>query len=254
MTSLNPLHTTMQNIYNQLSNQVQSTKPGWADADVAQRLGVPAGLVQDLRNDVTAVVDGHDPEKTAANLLKGLQKLQTFVGSQGSYGNADVKELPADLGPDRDGIALVMGKDGRPEQVKMAKELPADSGPDRDGISLVMGKNGQPEQVKMAKELPADSGPDRDGISLVMGKDGQPEQISSTEAQRLESQASGSVEAKSDKVVSYLKEFLEAGATGNNAEQALKGLRDAMQHLFDDIANNPVQVRKALMNSIRSQA
>ena len=214
----------MQNIYNQLSNQVQSTKPGWADADAAQRLGVPAGLVQDLRNDVTAVVDGHDPEKTAANLLKGLQKLQTFVGSQGSYGNADVKELPADLGPDRDGISLVMGKDGRPEQVKMAKELPADSGPDRDGISL------------------------------VMGKDGQPEQISSTEAQRLESQASGSVEAKSDKVVSYLKEFLEAGATGNNAEQALKGLRDAMQHLFDDIANNPVQVRKALMNSIRSQA
>jgi len=224
MTSLNPLHTTLQNFYNQLSNQVLSNKPGQPEADVAQRLGVPAGLVQDLRNDVKAVIDGHDPEKAVANLLKGLQKLQAFVSPQGLRGNADAKERPAGLEPSRDGIDFVMGKDGHPEQVKMAKERPA----------------GQE--------------PSSDGIGFVMGEDGQPKQISSTEAQYLDSQSSGSVQAKSDKVVSYLKQFLEAGATGNNAEQALEGLREAMQNLFDDVANNPDQVRKALMNSIRSQA
>ncbi|MBO0496485.1 hypothetical protein [Pseudomonas sp. Marseille-Q1929] len=277
---------TMQNLYNQLSNLAQSNKPGQPDANVTQRLGLPEGLLQDLRHDLKAVLDGRNPDKAVDNLLKGLQKFQEFVRPEDSGSNKVAKEWPADKEFPSDGIAFVMGKNGQPEQVKMPKEWPADkelpsnamhlvkgkngqteqvnmpkewpAGKElpSDAMHLVKGKNGQTEQVKMAKERPAGLGPSRDGIDFVMGKDGKPKQVSPTESQYLKSQASGSLEAKSDNVIANLKKFLDASANGENAGQTLEAVRGAIKDLVGSgaLANNPEQVRKALMESIRANA
>lgn len=229
MTSLNPLNspqTTMQDLYNQLSEQAQSNKPGQLDANVTQRFGLPKGLLQDLRHDLKAVLDGGNPDKAVDNLLKGLQKFQAFVSPEKSGSNTMAKEWPA------------------------GKELPS------DGIQLVKGKDGQSEQVNMAKEWPAGKELPSDGTYWVKGEDGKPKQVSSNESQYLESQASGSVQAKSDNVISNLKKFLDASANGENAGQALEAVRGAIEDLVGSgaLANNPEQVRKALMESIRANA
>ena len=149
MTSINPLNTTIQNLYNQLSNQVQSNKPGQFDANVTQRLGLPEGLIQNLRNDINAVINGGSPEKAIDNLLKGLQKFQAFVTRENTGNNTIAKEWPAgkELPSNTVKFSELEANNGRvAKEWPAGKELPSNSAK----LSELEANNG-----RMAKEWPA---------------------------------------------------------------------------------------------------
>lgn len=217
-----------------------ATAKDWPTGIEPPRHGVTIPDLQGKGGVATEWPTGTEPPKNAV-------KLSDLQGEGGA-----AKEWPAGKELPKNAVKL----SDLQSNSRTAEQRPAGLEPSRDGIDFVMGKNGQPEQVKMAKERPADLGPARDGISFVKGKNGQPEQVSSTETKHLESKAPGSVEAMSDNVVATLKKFLEVSATGGNADQALKAVRGAVQTLIDSgvLANNPEQARDALTKSIREQA
>ncbi|KFF45421.1 hypothetical protein JH25_16965, partial [Pseudomonas sp. BRG-100] len=149
MSSINQLQTTLQNIYNQVGANVPASKAGLIDHNVLHNLGLSANLLQNLRNDLSAVANGSNPERALNNLMSGLQQIS---GST----NARAKEWPADKLLPEGGVHLVKGADGQPEAVTAAKEWPAGKPQPEGGVHLVKGTDGQPEAVTAAKEWPVD--------------------------------------------------------------------------------------------------
>ncbi|UEH08065.1 hypothetical protein [Pseudomonas sp. HN8-3] len=170
MSSINQLQTTLQNIYNQVGANVPASKAGLIDHNVLHNLGLSANLLQNLRNDLSAVANGSNPERALNNLMSGLQQIS---GST----NARAKEWPADKLLPEGGVHLVKGADGQPEAVTAAKEWPAGKPLPEGGVHLVNGADGQPEAVTAAKEWPVDKPLPEGGVHLVKGADGQPEAV-----------------------------------------------------------------------------
>ena len=280
MTSINPLNTTIQNLYNQLSNQVQSNKPGQFDANVTQRLGLPEGLIQNLRNDINAVINGGSPEKAIDNLLKGLQKFQAFVTREHTGNNTIAKEWPAgkelpsntvkfsELEANNGRVAKEWpaGEERPSNSVKlseleanngrMAKEWPAGEELPSNSVKLseLEANNGRTaEEWPAGKEYPAGT----QFKTLVMGEDGKPREVSSSEMQQHGWEIpNSSVQTIADTVVSKLKAFLNAEASGADLGQVSADLRSAVQSLIDNgsLDSNPDGVRDALRKSIQEHA
>lgn len=209
MTSVNQLQNTVQTFINQLNSHEQSQKTGQVGANAAHSSQIPTWLMQDLRNDVKAVLDGTNPDKSVANLLKSLQTLQTYIGRESSRSDGAAKEWPA------------------------GKELPS------GGVGIIKGKDGQPIVVGPVKQWTGDG--EMPGAVSLTG---------------LQSKTSKSLDDKADTVASTLKKLLDGGATGADARRVLADLRSAIQDLVGvgTTASDAEQVRKALVNSLQSQA
>lgn len=209
MTSVNQLQNTVQTFINQLNSHEQSQKTGQVGANAAHSSQIPTWLMQDLRNDVKAVLDGTNPDKSVANLLKSLQTLQTYIGRESSRSDGAAKEWPA------------------------GKELPS------GGVEIIKGKDGQPIVVGPVKQWTGDG--EMPGAVSLKG---------------LQSKTSKSLDDKADTVASTLKKLLDGGATGADARRVLADLRSAIQDLVGvgATASDAEQVRKALVNSLQSQA
>lgn len=216
MSSINQLQTTLQNIYNQVGANVPASKAGLIDHNVLHNLGLSANLLQNLRNDLSAVANGSNPERALNNLMSGLQQIS---GST----NARAKEWPADKLLPEGGVHLVKGADGQPEAVTAAKEWPVDKPLPEGGVHLVKGEDGQPKEVDA-------SGVPRSDLANVPS----------------------SVQASADAVISNLVEVLGVQAAGGDISQASAKMRTALDSLFD--RTNPTQVRDALRNSINELA
>ena len=216
MSSINQLQTTLQNIYNQVGANVPASKAGLIDHNVLHNLGLSANLLQNLRNDLSAVANGSNPERALNNLMSGLQQIS---GST----NARAKEWPADKLLPEGGVHLVKGTDGQPEAVIAAKEWPVDKPLPEGGVHLVKGEDGQPKEVDA-------SGVPRSDLANVPS----------------------SVQASADAVISNLFEVLGVQAAGGDISQASAKMRTALDSLFD--RTNPTQVRDALRNSINELA
>ena len=216
MSSINQLQTTLQNIYNQVGANVPASKAGLIDHNVLHNLGLSANLLQNLRNDLSAVANGSNPERALNNLMSGLQQIS---GST----NARAKEWPADKLLPEGGVHLVKGADGQPEAVTAAKEWPVDKPLPEGGVHLVKGEDGQPKEVDA-------SGVPRSDLANVPS----------------------SVQASADAVISNLFEVLGVQAAGGDISQASAKMRTALDSLFD--RTNPTQVRDALRNSINELA
>lgn len=199
----------MQTFINQLNSHEQSQKTGQVGANAAHSSQIPTWLMQDLRNDVKAVLDGTNPDKSVANLLKSLQTLQTYIGRESSRSDGAAKEWPA------------------------GKELPS------GGVEIIKGKDGQPIVVGPVKQWTGDG--EMPGAVSLKG---------------LQSKTSKSLDDKADTVASTLKKLLDGGATGADARRVLADLRSAIQDLVGvgATASDAEQVRKALVNSLQSQA
>jgi hypothetical protein len=220
MNSINPLQTPRQDPYSQTSANFQNTRTGLTDPNVLHNLGLNANLLQDLRNDLSAVSNGSNPERALNNLMAGLQQLL-------ASSNGGAKEWPA------------------------GKELP------EGGRSFVKGDDGQPKEVFLAKEWPAGKELPEGGRSFVKGDDGQPKEFDASQAQRRELENSNvTLQTSADAVISSLKELLGAQAAGGEISQPAANLRSALQLLLGDssFANNSEQLRNALRNSINSPA
>ncbi|QOY71178.1 hypothetical protein [Pseudomonas sp. OST1909] len=87
MNSIN-LQTTLQNLYNQVGAHVPTSKARLIDPNVLHNLGLSANLLQNLRNDLSGVANGSNPERALNNLMSGLKQVS---GSS----NALAKEWPA---------------------------------------------------------------------------------------------------------------------------------------------------------------
>ena len=246
MSSINQLQTTLQNIYNQVGANVPASKAGLIDHNVLHNLGLSANLLQNLRNDLSAVANGSNPERALNNLMSGLQQIS---GST----NARAKEWPADKLLPEGGVHLVKGADGQPEAVTAAKEWPVDKPLPEGGVHLVKGTDGQPEAVIAAKEWPVDKPLPEGGVHLVKGEDGQPKEVDASGVPRSDlANVPSSVQASADAVISNLFEVLGVQAAGGDISQASAKMRTALDSLFD--RTNPTQVRDALRNSINELA
>jgi len=219
MTSINPLQTTHQDPYSQAGANFQNTRTGLTDPNFLHNLGLTANLLQNLSNDLSAVINGSNPERALNNLMVGLQQLLTSS-------NGGAKEWPAGQEMPEGGKSFVKGNDGQPKEVIPAKEWPA------------------------GKEMP------EGGKSFVKGNDGQPKEFDASEARRRELENSNvTLQASADAVISSLKALLNAQATGGEMSQPAANLRSALELLGDPFfANNAEQLRNALRNSINSQA
>ena len=263
MTSINQLQNTVQTFIHQLNSHEQSRKTGQVGANAANSSQVPTWLMQDLRNDVKAVLDGANPDKSVANLLKSLQTLQTYIGSESSRSDAAAKEWPAGKGLPSSGTLYVKGDDGQTKKIDLPKHWTGD-GEKPGAVKLT-----DLEAKRGAKEWPADKPLPSGGTHYVKGDDGQPKKVDLAEEWTgegmmpgavnladLQSKTPKSVDEKADTVASTLKTLLDGGATGADAQQVLADLRSAIQDLVGvgATASGAEQVRKALVNSLQSLA
>ncbi|NWD25093.1 hypothetical protein HX864_17605 [Pseudomonas yamanorum] len=250
MNSINPLQTPRQDPYSQTSANFQNTRTGLTDPNVLHNLGLNANILQDLRNDLSAVSNGSNPERALNNLMAGLQQLL-------ASSNGGAKEWPAGKELPEGGRSFVKGDDGQPKEVFLAKEWPAGKELPEGGRSFVKGDDGQPKEVFPAKEWPAGKELPEGGKSFVKGNDGQPKEFDASQAQRRELENSNvTLQTSADAVISSLKELLGAQAAGGEISQPAANLRSALQLLLGDssFANNSEQLRNALRNSINSPA
>ncbi|PMV24386.1 MULTISPECIES: hypothetical protein [unclassified Pseudomonas] len=119
MTSVNPQQTTLQNQYNQIGANLQSTKPVLTAPNFLHDMGLNANLLHNLRNDLDAVINGSVPDRALTNLVAGFQQLLTsFSGG--------AKEWPADKVIPEGGKFFVKGSDGLLKEITPPKERPAD--------------------------------------------------------------------------------------------------------------------------------
>ncbi|WP_017738453.1 hypothetical protein [Pseudomonas sp. CBZ-4] len=263
MTSVNQLQNTVQTFINQLNSHEQSQKTGQVGANAAHSSQIPTWLMQDLRNDVKAVLDGTNPDKSVANLLKSLQTLQTYIGRESSRSDGAAKEWPAGKELPSGGVEIIKGKDGQPIVVGPAKQWTGDA--------TMPGEVKLTDEAAMrgVKEWPADKELPSGGVEIIKGKDGQPivvgpvkqwtgdgEMPGAVSLKGLQSKTSKSLDDKADTVASTLKKLLDGGATGADARRVLADLRSAIQDLVGvgATASDAEQVRKALVNSLQSQA
>ncbi len=280
MTSINPLQTTLHNLYNQIGANLQNTKPLLTSPNILHDMGLTPNLLQNLRNDLGAVMNRSNPERALDNFMAGLQQLLAF-----SSGGA--KEWPADKEMPEGGKFFVKGSDGQPKEVTPAKEWPAGKELPADAkyMDFTKGDNGQPKEVTSAKEWPAgkelpadakymdftkgDNGQPKEVTSakewpagkelpadakymdFIKGENGQPKEVEASVGQRSLNLA---VQAYTDPVVTSLKALLNAEFAGADIAQVSAELRSVLQALFDNapLASNPDLVRNALRESIRS--
>ena len=248
MTSINPLQTTLHSLYNQIGANLQNTKPLLTSPNVLHDMGLTPNLLQNLRNDLGAVMNRSNPERALDNFMAGLQQLLAF-----SSGGA--KEWPADKEMPEGGKFFVKGSDGQPKEVTPAKEWPAGKELPADAkyMDFTKGENGQPKEVTSAKEWPAGKELPADAkyMDFIKGENGQPKEVEASVGQRSLSLA---VQAYTDPVVTSLKALLNAEFAGADIAQVSAELRSALQALFDNapLASNPDLVRNALRESIRS--
>ncbi|MCK3844198.1 hypothetical protein [Pseudomonas sp. W15Feb34] len=276
MSSINQLQTTLQNIYNQVGANVPASKAGLIDHNVLHNLGLSANLLQNLRNDLSAVANGSNPERALNNLMSGLQQISGSTNARAKEWPADkllpeggvhlvrgadgqpeavtaAKEWPVDKPLPEGGVHLVKGADGQPEAITAAKEWPVDKPLPEGGVHLVKGTDGQPEAVTAAKEWPVDKPLPEGGVHLVKGEDGQPKEVDASGVPRSDlANVPSSVQASADAVISNLVEVLGVQAAGGDISQASAKMRTALDSLFD--RTNPTQVRDALRNSINELA
>ncbi|WP_032803739.1 hypothetical protein [Pseudomonas synxantha] len=119
MNSIN-LQTTLQNLYNQVGAHVPTSKARLIDPNVLHNLGLSANLLQNLRNDLSGVANGSNPERALNNLMSGLKQVS---GSS----NALAKEWPAGKPVPEGGVRLAdLG----------AQEWPADKPLPEGGVRL----------------------------------------------------------------------------------------------------------------------
>ncbi len=200
MSSINPLQTTLQNLYNQIGANVPASKAGMIDHNALHNLGLNANLLQNLRNDLSAVAEGSNPERALNNLMSGLQQLSDSTNGRAKEWFSDkplpeggkylvkgengepqeitpVKEKLAGSEPSAGGKFFVKGENGEPQEITSAKEKLAGSEPSAGGKFFVKGENGEPQEITPAKEKPAGSEPSAGGKFLVKGENGEPQEI-----------------------------------------------------------------------------
>ena len=261
MSSINPLQTTLQNLYNQIGANVPASKAGMIDHNALHNLGLNANLLQNLRNDLSAVAEGSNPERALNNLMSGLQQLSDST-------NGRAKEWFSDKPLPEGGKYLVKGENGEPQEITPVKEKLAGSEPSAGGNFFVKGENGELKEITPAKEKPAGSEPSAGGKFLVKGENGEPQEIIPTKEKLAGSEPSAggkffvkgesgefkeiSLAAKADNVISPLKKLLDANATGTDIAQAVAALSPALQGLTGAMGNDPEKLKAALLNSIRS--
>ena len=248
MNSIN-LQTTLQNLYNQVGAHVPTSKARLIDPNVLHNLGLSANLLQNLRNDLSGVANGSNPERALNNLMSGLKQVS---GSS----NALAKEWPAGKPVPEGGVRLAdLG----------AQEWPADKPLPEGGVRLAdlgakdwpAGKPLPEGAVRLAdlgaQDWPADKPLPEGGVHIVKGADGQLHEVDASGAPRSDlANVPSSVQTSADAVISNLLGVLGAQAAGGNISQASEKMRAALDSLFD--RTNPTQVRDALRNSINELA
>ncbi|WP_043046122.1 hypothetical protein, partial [Pseudomonas fluorescens] len=140
MSSINNLLQTSFQPYNQVGTNVPASKPGPIDHNVLHSLGLSANLLQNLRNDLSAFVNGSNPERALNNLMSGLQQISGVI-------NARAKEWPSDNPMPEGGKYLVKGADGQAKEITPAKEWPSDKPMPEGGKYLVKGADGQAKEI-----------------------------------------------------------------------------------------------------------
>ena len=275
MSSINPPQTTLQHLYTQLGNNVQNTKSGPIALNELHNLGFNANLLQNLRNDLSAVVNGSNPERALDNLMGGLQQIlaSTNAGATewpsdkplpegGTYTaldkNGQAKEFspatewPSDKPLPEGGTYTALDKNGQAKEFTPATEWPSDKPLPEGGAYTALDKNGQAKEFTPAKEWPSDKPLPDGGKYTALHKDGQAKEIDASEIQRSElANFASAVRTSADTVISNLKGLLDAQAAGGDISPASADLHSALQSLAS-LASNPAQVRDALRKSIDS--
>ena len=218
MTSVNPQQTTLQNQYNQIGANLQSTKPVLTAPNFLHDMGLNANLLHNLRNDLDAVINGSVPDRALTNLVAGFQQLLTsFSGG--------AKEWPADKVIPEGGKFFVKSSDGLLKEITPPKEWPADKGFPEGSKFFVKGSGGLPKEITPAKEWPADKVIPEGGKFFVKGSDGLLKEITPPK------------ERPADKAL------LEARAAVDDISQAAENLRSGLKPLLSNsfFANSPEQ-------------
>ena len=269
MNSIN-LQTTLQNLYNQVGAHVPTSKARLIDPNVLHNLGLSANLLQNLRNDLSGVANGSNPERALNNLMSGLKQVS---GSS----NALAKEWPAGKPVPEGGVRLAdLGAQEWPADKPLpeggvrladlgAKDWPAGKPLPEGAVRLAdlgaqdwpAGKPLPEGAVRLAdlgaQDWPADKPLPEGGVHIVKGADGQLREVDASGAPRSDlANVPSSVQTSADAVISNLLGVLGAQAAGGNISQASEKMRAALDSLFD--RTNPTQVRDALRNSINELA
>lgn len=209
--------------------------------DVAknQRLGLPSGLISDLRNALDAVMHGKNPEQASKHLLADLRRLhQHFVPERSPEHPRNQPHQP-----------LIMTVDDLKAQAKLAEQLQNDP---NLKLGILPGNSGQKgvtdddlkAQARLAEQLQNDP-------NVIRDLEGRKVDLASWDA--LTEHASFLHDHPvADKVICELRAFLDADRSGKDIDRFVAALRTDLEAFLANTQRSDADLQLELMAALRN--
>ncbi|MFV9648002.1 hypothetical protein ACK129_04810 [Pseudomonas citrulli] len=244
--------------------------------DVAknQRLGLPSGLISDLRNALDAVMHGKNPEQASKHLLADLRRLhQHFVPERSPEHPRNQPHQP-----------LIMTVDDLKAQAKLAEQLQNDPNLKLESLPGNSGKKGVTvddlkAQVKLAEQLQNDPNlklgilPGNSGQKGVTDDDlkaqarlaeqlqNDPNVIRDLEGRKVDLASWDALTEHAsflhdhpvaDKVICELRAFLDADRSGKDIDRFVAALRTDLEAFLANTQRSDADLQLELMAALRN--
>ncbi|SMF53224.1 MULTISPECIES: hypothetical protein [unclassified Pseudomonas] len=209
--------------------------------DVAknQRLGLPSGLISDLRNALDAVMHGKNPEQASKHLLADLRRLHQHL----------VPERSPEHPRNQPHQPLIMTVDDLKAQAKLAEQLQNDPNLKLESLPGNSGQKGVTDDdlkalAKLAEQLQNDP-------NVIRDLEGRKVDLASWDA--LTEHASFLHDHPvADKVICELRAFLDADRSGKDIDRFVAALRTDLEAFLANTQRSDADLQLELMAALRN--
>ena len=209
--------------------------------DVAknQRLGLPSGLISDLRNALDAVMHGKNPEQASKHLLADLRRLHQHL----------VPERSPEHPRNQPHQPLIMTVDDLKAQAKLAEQLQNDP---NLKLGILPGNSGQKgvtdddlkAQARLAEQLQNDP-------NVIRDLEGRKVDLASWDA-LTEHATFLHDHPVADKVICELRAFLDADRSGKDIDRFVAALRTDLEAFLANTQRSDADLQLELMAALRN--